>query len=71
MKRAVRQGRAQAQTAEGGSVNIAARSQVVVADTLGSPGSAHGVSASQRVRIRQTKGETNEEVEETHATRAE
>ena len=74
LKHAVKRaaGKAKAEATGGGrgteNVNVAGRANVVVAHTSGESDSVSGVSAKQRVRIRQQGGETVEEYEETTST---
>ncbi len=49
-------------------VNVAGRANVVIARNVGTDGSAHGASAIQRTRIRQSGDETHEQTETTRST---
>lgn len=63
IKRAVADARAKSSAAEVGTrnLNVAGRANTVVAKNVGTEGSSHSASASQRVCIRQNGEETYEE----------
>jgi hypothetical protein len=64
VKRTVRENRVGAADADGvRNINVVDPSNVVVSMNLGDPGSTHGASAKQTLRMRQNGGATVEETE--------
>ena len=72
MRRAVQRAaeRADGETTRGDTINVSDPTNIVVSGTTGDPGSLHGTSSRQAVRVRQDGNETYEESETITETRS-